>query len=66
MVTVNNREKLPWEESLTVRQLLDKMGYTYSLISVRVNDEYVPEEDYNSKLIPDQSNVTVFHLAHGG
>jgi thiamine biosynthesis protein ThiS len=66
MVVVNNRDKVEWQEDMTVRDLLNEMGYTYSLITVAVNGELVPREDYEEHPVPDDANVTVFHLAHGG
>jgi len=66
MVTINNRDRLEWREGMTVRELLDQLGYTYVLITVTVNGALVAEEDYGSHLVPDGAEVTVFHLAHGG
>lgn len=66
MIIVNNRDKVEWKENMTVRDLLNIMGYDYALITVTVGETYVPEEDYNTYLIPDNVNVTCFHLAHGG
>ena len=66
MITVNNRDKLNWEQGLTIRDVLLKMNYDYSLISVYLNEEYVPSEEYDTKKIPDDSSVQIIHLAHGG
>lgn len=66
MLTVNNRDKIDWREGITVTDVLDAMGYEYSLITVTVNGELVPHEDYDSYNVPDNAEVTVFHLAHGG
>lgn len=66
MIIVNDRDKVEWRENLTVRQLLDRLNYRYSLITVTVNGELVPKEDYEDHIIPDNAEVTVFHLAHGG
>lgn len=66
MVTVNNRDKVKWREDMTVRDLLQKMHYSYSLITVTVNGEFIPKEDYEEYEVPDNADVTVFHLAHGG
>ena len=66
MITINNRDKLEWKEEMTVRALLDEMGYSYTLITVTVDDHLVPEEEYNSFIIDDGASVGVFHLAHGG
>ncbi|HLP60252.1 MAG TPA: sulfur carrier protein ThiS [Candidatus Deferrimicrobium sp.] len=66
MIIVNNRDKIDWQEGMTVRTLLTKMGYTYTLITVTVNGELVPRENYEEHPVPDKAEVTVFHLAHGG
>jgi thiamine biosynthesis protein ThiS len=66
MVTVNNRDKVNWRENMTVRDLLQVMHYSYFLITVTVNGEFVAKEDYEEYEVPDNADVTVFHLAHGG
>jgi thiamine biosynthesis protein ThiS len=66
VILVNNRDQIEWEKNMTVQDLLKKMNYTYSLITVTVNDELVLKENYDSFKIPDNAKVTVFHLAHGG
>ncbi|MBN2359952.1 MAG: sulfur carrier protein ThiS [Deltaproteobacteria bacterium] len=66
MVLVNNRDRVDWQPGMTVQDLLDKMGYSYVLITVTVDDALVAKEDYASFPVPDGAAVTVFHLAHGG
>ena len=66
MLTINNRDKIEWVESMTVRDILDKMSYTFVLITVTVNGELVPKEDYETYKVPDNADVNIFHLAHGG
>jgi thiamine biosynthesis protein ThiS len=66
MVIINNRDKVEWEEKMTIRDLLNKLNYTYSLITVTVNEELIQKDDYEIFEIPDNSNITIFHLAHGG
>jgi len=66
MIIINNRDKVVWKEGMVVRELLRTLGYSYSLITVTINDVFVSEDDYDRVLIPDEANVIVFHLAHGG
>jgi len=66
VLTVNDRDQLPWRPGLTVQDVLDAMDYDYALITITVNDELVPEADYETRIVPDGARVTVFHLAHGG
>lgn len=66
MILVNNRDKVSWQMGMTVTDLLKKMRYSYSLITVSVNGEVIPHEDFESHMVPDEADVTIFHLAHGG
>jgi len=66
MLTINQRDKLDWHPGMTVREMLEAMGYSYALITVVVNGEVVEQDDYETHAIPDEAEVTVFHLAHGG
>ncbi len=66
MLTINDRDRLDWREGMTVQEMLDRMGYSYALITVTVNGELVSEEDYATRKLPDEARIIVFHLAHGG
>ena len=35
-------------------------------IIVRVNDDFVPEEDYEKQIVQDEDDVLVLHLMAGG
>lgn len=65
MITVNT-EAYPWHPGITVRSLLDEKVFTFRHIIVRVNGEYVPEEDYENFAIQDEDEVVVLHLMAGG
>jgi thiamine biosynthesis protein ThiS len=66
MLLINNRDRIEWRAGMTVKDVLDLLGYDYALMTVTVNDTLVPEEDYDHYAVPDGAEVTVFHLAHGG
>lgn len=66
MITVNDRDTVEWRSGMTVQDLLDAMGYDYVLITVTVGGALVPEDEYDTRTLPDGARVGVFHLAHGG
>jgi len=66
MVIVNNRDKVTWHEGMNVRDVLAKMHYSFSMITVTVNGTLVPPEDYEEFQVPDDAQFGAFHLAHGG
>lgn len=66
MLLINDRDKIEWKEDMSVQDVLDIMGYSYVLITVTVNEEFVKKDDYLIYKVKDDSKITVFHLAHGG
>ncbi len=66
MLTINDRDKIEWREGMTVQDVLDAMGYNYTLITVTVNGELVPKDKWVSCEVPDGAELGIFHLAHGG
>jgi thiamine biosynthesis protein ThiS len=61
-----NQETIDWEENLTIVRVLKIMNYTFKMIVVKVNGELVKKEDYDTKIIPEGSEVQIIHLIAGG
>ena len=66
MITINQRDKIQWQEEMNVNDLFFIMNYEYALITVLINGVYIAEEDYDVTFIPDNADVRAYHLAHGG
>jgi thiamine biosynthesis protein ThiS len=66
VILVNNRDKIEWEEGLTVSALLERLRYTFAHIIVKIGGQVVPRDDYPTRLIPDGADVWVIHLIAGG
>lgn len=66
MIRVNKRTDVAWEEGMTVSDLLERLNYTFPHIIVKVNDELVSREAYETRIIPDGADVRVIHLIAGG
>lgn len=66
MIRVNGKHELAWREGMTVSDLLERMGYTYHAIIVRVNGELVRRASYDTYTIPDGADVKAIHLIAGG
>jgi len=65
MIKVNT-EDYPWTRPLSVQELLDEKGYIFPHIVVRINGEYIEEDDYPKRLVQDGDDVLVLHLMAGG
>ncbi len=66
MIRVNNRDEVAWEEGLTVARLLERFNYIHPHLVIRVNGVVVPDEEFESRLVPEDSEVWVIHLIAGG
>jgi len=66
MITVNRRDSVEWNEHMTVQGLLDRMEYDFTLLTVTVNGKLIHPDDFEEFEIPDESDVRVIHLHHGG
>ena len=65
MIKVNTEDH-PWTKPLSVQELLDEMGFIFPHIVVRINGEYVEEDDYQTKMVQNGDDVLVLHLMAGG
>ncbi len=66
MILVNDRDEVSFRDNMTVQDVLDKMGYDWALLTVTVNDDYVPREEYTAYTVPDGADFKAMHLFHGG
>jgi thiamine biosynthesis protein ThiS len=66
MILINDRDKIDWFEGITVKDILNRMEYTYIMITVTVNGEVVTDEDYETYTVSDNADVKLIHLCHGG
>ncbi|HSN93781.1 MAG TPA: sulfur carrier protein ThiS [Anaerolineaceae bacterium] len=65
MIKVNTEDH-PWTKPLSVQELLDEKGYIFPHIVVRINGEYIEEDEYPKRLVQDGDDVLVLHLMAGG
>ncbi len=65
MIQVNGKE-FPWEEGLTVAELLKRKRYSYPKIIVKINGTLVEPEEYASTAVRDGDDVKAIHLLAGG
>lgn len=65
MIQVNNRP-VEWFEEMTVEKLLKHLNYTFPEIMVKINDVYIPKEEYSNATINDGDKVLALHMFGGG
>lgn len=65
MLKVND-EKVPWQEGMTVTDLLNGLEDAHPYAVVRVNDKYVSKPHFNDYEIPDNAEIYLIPMIVGG
>jgi sulfur carrier protein len=65
MLTVND-EPLEYDPGMTVEDVLKKRNYTFRMLAVWVNGEFVKRGTYDKAPVPDGADVKVIHAIAGG
>ena len=65
MITAKGKQ-LDWHEGLTVREVLDILGYNFPSVLVRVNGTIVRRKAWDSAVVPDEAQVDVRPIIAGG
>jgi sulfur carrier protein len=61
-----NGQILDWNEGLTIRDVLQKMRYTFRMLVIKINGSLVKKADYDTTLVPEGAIVEVIHMISGG
>lgn len=65
MIRVRGKD-LPWQEGMTVADLLNNLRDPYPYVAVRINDKHVSRPNFEKTLIPDHSEIFPIPLIAGG
>ena len=61
-----NKEEMAYEPGMTIQDVLDKRKYTFRMITVIVNGQVIPKNEYSSYEVKDNDNIDVMHIMSGG
>ncbi len=65
MIKVNGKD-YPWEEGLSIKQLLVNKGFTFPLLVVILNGKAIADNEYVGTVVNDGDEVKIIHLMSGG
>ncbi len=65
-ITLNNRNETFEENVLTVKELLKLKNFTYKMLVVKVNNQLITKDQYDTFVIKEADDVIVLHLVSGG
>jgi len=65
MITAKGK-KMDWHEGLTVREVLDTLGYNFPSVLVRINGRIIRRKGWDDYIVPDEADVEVRPIVAGG
>jgi sulfur carrier protein len=66
MITVNGRDRIDWRPGMTIKDVLRAMGWDFPLIVATINGERLDPDTFDEHEVPDEADVRLIHIAHGG
>ena len=65
MITVDGK-KIFWQKGMRLTDLLEKIDDAHHYAVVRINDQYVSKPNFDTTIIPDQSEIYLIPMIAGG
>ena len=65
MINVNG-EKHSWYEGMMVADLILSLSNSYNYPVIRINDQYVSKPNFETTMLPDNSDVFLLPMISGG
>lgn len=66
MIIVINGEEQEVEQSLSLSQLLSRLGLSPGRVAVEVNREVVPRTSFDERFLGEGDSVEIVHFVGGG
>ncbi len=66
MIRVNDKWDIPWQQGMTVEQVLRACGFSHHHLVVSIDDRLVPPDEYGEQLVTDGAQMRVVHVIGGG
>lgn len=65
-IILNNRPETIDKEEISVAELLEFKNFTFKMLVIKINGNFIKKTEYENSIIKDGDNVTVLHLVSGG
>ena len=65
-IILNNTAESIEGNEISISQLLIIKNFIFKMLVIKVNDQVVKKQDYETTIVKDGDNVVVLHLVSGG
>jgi thiamine biosynthesis protein ThiS len=65
-ILLNNREEEFDRDTMTVNEMIEIRKFSFKMRIIKINDKFVPVEEYENTVIRDGDKVQMMYLMSGG
>ncbi len=65
-ITLNHTEETLEKENISISDLMAYKNFTFKMLVVKVNGEFIPKTKYKETTVSDGDDVIILHLMSGG
>ncbi|NVN95591.1 MAG: sulfur carrier protein ThiS [Bacteroidetes bacterium] len=65
-IILNNTPETIDGKEISIAQLLILKNFIFKMLVIKVNEQIVKKQDYETTIVKDGDNVVVLHLVSGG
>ena len=65
-IVLNHNVETIEKESISISELMIYKNFTFKMLVVKVNGEFVPKDKYSTTIVHDNDDVIILHLISGG
>ncbi len=65
-IVLNNKEEILPKDNITINELLVIKNFTWKMLVIKVNGKVLKRSEYESTILKENDDVSVFHLITGG
>jgi thiamine biosynthesis protein ThiS len=63
---LNNREFENFKDNMTIKDVIEVMGYTYPRLVIKLNGKLIPKTEYSNTFVKENDDLKIHHLLAGG
>jgi thiamine biosynthesis protein ThiS len=65
-IILNNTAETFSKDEMSITELLALKNFIFKMLVIKLNDNLVKKQEYDSTIVRDGDNVVVLHLVSGG
>jgi sulfur carrier protein len=65
-ITLNDNREIIDQNEISINELLSYKKYSFRMLVIKLNNELIPKDAYDTTIVKNGDNVSIIHLMSGG